>query len=298
MLRLRRWRRRVCSRRGSFGGVARRSRRSRSRRRRRRRGRRIRRSRLRNGEQAGEIHMPCEGVRFLPVDQNFQLADSGHICAQRLRNGVHGKLFAQNSGRGSRRQLVGKISDAGSIRLNVKSQECGVRSQSSALRRRSLHDQCNQKLLGPLDRIRRERELDRRGLKRRGRGRRKPKHLRLHLHVGGRRYGDLHHLATRFLFGSRIALDSFNCLPEARERDESKHDQGGKYCNRRLESSRHGAICPPVRTRHEMQPPRGPRRQRGRGPSDPGERDPEGSRLKLPLPLPALRSCATAGPPP
>ena len=242
--------------------------------------------------------MSCEGVRFLPVDQNFQLSNSGHICAQRLRDGIHGELFAQNSGRSSRRQLVGKIRDGGSIRLNVESQQRGVRGQSAAFRRRSLHNQCDQKLLGPLDRIRRERKFDRRSLKRRGRRRREPVHLRLHLHVGGRRDGDLHHFAARLFFGSGIALDSFDRLPQAGQRDESQHHQDGKNRNRRFESSRHGAICPPVRRRPEMQRPRGPRRRRGRGPSDPGERDPACSRLKLRLPPPARRSCATAGPPP
>ena len=84
--------------------------------------------------------MSRESFLFLPVDEDLQLLNSSHVRAQRLRDGIHGELFTEDSRRGTGRKLVGKIRNGCSIGLNVESQQCGVRGQRAALRRRSPGD--------------------------------------------------------------------------------------------------------------------------------------------------------------
>ena len=66
--------------------------------------------------------MPREGFRILSVDQDFQSLNAGHIRAQRLRDGIHGQLFAENSGRSSGLHFIREIGDARAVRLNVERQ--------------------------------------------------------------------------------------------------------------------------------------------------------------------------------
>ena len=190
-----------------------------------------------NREHAGQINMPREGIRFLPVDQNFQLPNSSHVCPQRLRDGIHGELFAENSRRSSGRKLIGKIRDGCSIRLNVESQQRGIRGQRAALRRGSLRRSTHSEVVWNA----------RPDPPRAGAGwawprahrakSRKASTFAPDFHVGGRRDWNLHHFAARLLLGSGIALDSFDCLAQARQRDQAQHHQPRKNRNRRLESA-------------------------------------------------------------
>ena len=212
--------------------------------------------------------MPRESVRFLSVDQYFQLPNSSHICAQRLRDGIHSELFAENSRRGSRREFVGKIRDGCSVRLNIESQQSGIRCKRAALRSRCLRDQCNSVVASNArpDPLRAEAGWAWPRAPREKTTIASTSALLLVTSVGveigtcmtSRR-------ASCSVLGFPLhALDS---LAQARKRDEAQHHQRGKNRDRCLETSRHGAICPPTRRRCETRRPRAPRRQRAQVPS-------------------------------
>ena len=67
--------------------------------------------------------MPGESFRFLPVNEDLQLSNQIHVCAERLRDGIHDQLLILNSGRNLRRQGVRKIRDGCAIWLEVERQQ-------------------------------------------------------------------------------------------------------------------------------------------------------------------------------
>ena len=67
--------------------------------------------------------MPGESFHFLPMYEDLRLSNQIHVCAERLRDGIHDQWLILNSGRDLRRQGIGKIRNGRAIRLEVERQQ-------------------------------------------------------------------------------------------------------------------------------------------------------------------------------